>query len=144
VGLAGVSLGRELRALALSHTASVRRGTAPENSVTNSRADCALTQQMIGCIKAISPCVKSASAKLFPDLHTMSAPSGEERRTSASAQVERARWCCRRFDSGTHARSVAMPLSWSWSHLTHCAKAASASHPCELHCREMVRRGDGP
>ena len=34
---------------------------------------------MIGCIKAISPCVKSASAKLFPDLHTMSAPSGEER-----------------------------------------------------------------
>eukprot|EP00964_Phaeocystis_antarctica_P036104 scaffold20635_cov62-Phaeocystis_antarctica.AAC.1 len=27
-GLAGVSLGRELRALALSHTASVRRGTA--------------------------------------------------------------------------------------------------------------------
>ena len=28
--------------------------------------------------------------------------------------------------------------------LAHCAKAASASHPCELHCREMVRRGDGP
>eukprot|EP00964_Phaeocystis_antarctica_P070397 scaffold42866_cov35-Phaeocystis_antarctica.AAC.1 len=28
MGLAGVSLGRELRALALSHTASVRRGTA--------------------------------------------------------------------------------------------------------------------
>ena len=23
-------------------------------------------------------------------------------------------------------------------------KAASASHPCELHDREMVRRGDGP
>jgi hypothetical protein len=34
---------------------------------------------MIGCIKAISPCVKSASAKLFLDLHTVSAPSGEER-----------------------------------------------------------------
>jgi hypothetical protein len=35
---------------------------------------------MIGCIKAISPCVKSASAKLFlVDLHTVSAPSGEER-----------------------------------------------------------------
>jgi hypothetical protein len=30
MGLAGVSLGRELRALALSHTASVRRGTARE------------------------------------------------------------------------------------------------------------------
>ena len=28
MGLAGVSLGRELRALDLSHTASVRRGTA--------------------------------------------------------------------------------------------------------------------
>jgi hypothetical protein len=28
MGLAGMSLGRELRALALSHTASVRRGTA--------------------------------------------------------------------------------------------------------------------
>ena len=39
---------------------------------------------MIGCIKAISPCVKSASAKLFLDLHTVLAPSGEERRTSAS------------------------------------------------------------
>ena len=34
---------------------------------------------MIGCIKAISPCLKSTSAKLFPDLHTISAPSGEER-----------------------------------------------------------------
>ena len=34
---------------------------------------------MVGDIKAISPCVKSASAKLFLDLHTVSAPSGEER-----------------------------------------------------------------
>ena len=34
---------------------------------------------MIGCIKAISPCVKSASAKLFLDLHTVLAPSGEQR-----------------------------------------------------------------
>jgi len=38
---------------------------------------------MIDCITAISPCVKSASAKLFLDLHTMSAPSGEQRRTGA-------------------------------------------------------------
>jgi len=83
----------------------LRCGVAPpENSVTNSRADCALTQQMIGCIKAISPCVKSASAKLFLDLHTVLAPSGEGRRTSASAQVERAGWCCRRFDSDTQTR----------------------------------------
>jgi hypothetical protein len=99
MGLAGVSLGRELKALALSHTASVRRGTAPppENSVTNSCADCALTQQMVGSIKAISPCVKSPSAKLFLDLHTVSAPSGEERtlglgRWGAAAQVARAHW----------------------------------------------------
>ena len=34
---------------------------------------------MIGYIKAISPCVKSASAKLFLDLHTVLAPRGEER-----------------------------------------------------------------
>ena len=58
----------------------------PENSVTNSRADCVLTQQTVGGTKAISPCVKSASAKLFPDLHTMSAPSGEERTLDTSAQ----------------------------------------------------------
>jgi len=45
---------------------------------------------MIGCIKAISPCVKSASAKLFPDLHTVSAPSGEERTLDTSAQVRNA------------------------------------------------------
>ena len=50
---------------------------------------------MIGCIKAISPCVKSASAKLFLDLHTVLAPSGEERTLGAAAQVERARLCLR-------------------------------------------------
>ena len=60
---------------------------------------------MIGCIKAISPCVKSASTKLFLDLHTVLAPSGEQRRTGASAQVERAGWCCSRFDEW-HARVV--------------------------------------
>eukprot|EP00964_Phaeocystis_antarctica_P031823 scaffold18003_cov79-Phaeocystis_antarctica.AAC.2 len=59
---------------------------------------------MIGCIKAISPCVKSASAKLFLDLHTVLAPSGEQRRTGAAAQVEHAGRCCRRFDSGTQTR----------------------------------------
>jgi hypothetical protein len=58
---------------------------------------------MIGCIKAISPCVKSASAKLFLDLHTVSAPSGEERTLGAAAQVERTGRCCRRFDGRTHA-----------------------------------------
>ena len=58
---------------------------------------------MIGRIKAISPCVKSASAKLFLDLHTVLAPSGEERTLDAAAQVERAGRCCRRFDGRTHA-----------------------------------------
>ena len=45
---------------------------------------------MVGGIKAISPCVKSASAKLFLDVHTVLAPSGKERMLGASAQVERA------------------------------------------------------
>jgi len=57
---------------------------------------------MIGCITltAISPCVKSASpsAKLLLALHTVTAPSGEERTLGAAAQVERAKWCCRRFN----------------------------------------------
>ena len=103
----------------------------PEKSVTNTRTDCALTQQMIGCIKAISPCVKSASAKLFLGLHTVLAPSGEKRTLGAAAQVERAGRCCRRFDSGTHAwcgRATVMVL------------VSSASGPprerlCTLHTR---------
>jgi len=45
---------------------------------------------MVSCIKAISPCLKSASAKLFLCLHTLLAPSGEERTLDAAAQVERA------------------------------------------------------
>ena len=41
---------------------------------------------MVGDIKAIGPCVKSASAKLFLDLYTVSALSGEERTLNAAAQ----------------------------------------------------------
>jgi hypothetical protein len=54
---------------------------------------------MVGGIKASSPGVKSMSADMFLDLPTMSAPSGEERRTGAAAQVERAAagLCLRRF-----------------------------------------------
>ena len=33
--------------------------------------------------------VGRAVQELFPDLHTMSAPSGEERKLDAAAQVER-------------------------------------------------------
>ena len=58
---------------------------------------------MVGCIKAISPCLKSASEKLFLGLHTVLAPSGEERTLDTSAQVERAEQCCRCFDSDTRA-----------------------------------------
>ena len=66
---------------------------------------------MIGCITAISPCVKSASAELFPDLpHTMSAPSGEERTLDAAAQVERARDGAAAALTVARTRGVAMPL----------------------------------
>ena len=57
---------------------------------------------MVGAIKASSPGVKSMSAGMFLDLLTMSAPSGEERKLGAAAQVERAGRRCRRPDSGTH------------------------------------------
>ena len=105
--LAGPSLGRELRARALSHTPHRCAGVAPpEISVshqhTKSRTDCDLTQQMVGGIKASSPGMKSMSEDMFLDLPTMLAPSGEERKLGASAQVERAGWCCRRSDSGMH------------------------------------------
>jgi hypothetical protein len=52
---------------------------------------------MVGGIKASSPGMKSMSADMFLDLPTMSAPSGEERKLRASAQVERAGLCLRRF-----------------------------------------------
>ena len=61
MGLAGMSLSRELRALALSHTAPETRPACagpqaqPENSVTKSRADSAFTQQVVGCVEAINP-----------------------------------------------------------------------------------------
>ena len=75
----------------MSHTAH-RCGVAPpEISVTKSRTDCALTQQMVGGIKAISPCVKSASEKLFLDLHTVLAPSGEERAERVHSRTGRTR-----------------------------------------------------
>ena len=57
---------------------------------------------MVGGIKASSPGMMSMSADMFLDLPTMSAPSGEERKLGAAAQVERAGRCCRRPDSGTH------------------------------------------
>ena len=67
---------------------------------------------MVSGIKASSPSRKSMSADMFLDLPTMSAPSGEERRTGAVAQVERAGLCLRRF-SAAHSRvyrTVRAPL----------------------------------
>jgi len=89
---------------------------------------------MIGCIKAISPCVKSASAKLFLDLHTVLAPSGEERPLNAAAQVERARWCCRRFDSDTQTRcgsvtALVLVSSASGPRVSGCIRAPLYFHP---------------
>ena len=52
---------------------------------------------MVGGIKASSHGMKSMSADMFLDLPTMSAPSGEEGRMGASAQVERAGLCLRRL-----------------------------------------------
>ena len=99
MGLAGPSLGRELRARALSPDTAA--GVAPpEISVTKSRTDCDLTKQIVGGINASSSGVKSMSADMFLDLPTMSEPSGEERTPNASAQpaqVDRAGLCLRRF-----------------------------------------------
>ena len=103
-------------------------------SQTRVQTDCALTHQMVGGIKAISPCVKSASAELFLDLHTVSAPSGEERTLSASAQVERAGRCCRRFDSDTQTRcgsvtAMVLVSSASGPRVSGCTRAPLYFHP---------------
>ena len=76
---------------------------APENSVSKSRADSALSQEVVGCIEAINSGVKSASAELSSDFLTVSALSGAERTLDAAAQLERAARCCRAPDSSTHA-----------------------------------------
>ena len=92
MGLAGPSLGRELRALALSHTAPVPAWHRLR-SQSQSRVQTATSHNKwsAASIKASSPGRKSMSADMFLDLPTMSAPSGEEHREAgASAQVERA------------------------------------------------------
>ena len=76
----------------------------PENSVTNSCADCALTDTANARLhQGHQPLREERVGKLFLDLHTVSAPSGEERTLGAAAQVERTGRCCRRFDGRTHA-----------------------------------------
>eukprot|EP00964_Phaeocystis_antarctica_P097771 scaffold63842_cov36-Phaeocystis_antarctica.AAC.1 len=84
-------------------------------SVTNSRADCALAQQMVGCIKAISPCVKSASAKLFLDLHTVLAPSGKERARWRKLHRLNAQHGAAANVTGTRRQVVGVFLTWTWT-----------------------------
>ena len=98
---------------------------------------------MVGGIKASSPGTKSMSADMFLDLLTMSAPSGEERKLGAAAQVERAGRCCRRPDSGTHTwcgRATVMVLVSSSSDRPRRrdGPAGSASDPGAR--AEMARR----
>ena len=92
---------------------------------------------MVGDIKAISPCVKSASAKLFLDLHTVSAPSGEERTLNASAPVERDARCCRHFDSDTQTwcgsvTAMVLVSSASGPRVSGCTRAFGDFHPHPL------------
>ena len=146
MGLAGPSLGRELRARALSHTAPVQRGTAWDLSHTVAyRLRPHTTNGWWH--QAQQPwheeLMKSMSADMFLDLPTMSAPNGEERRTDASAQVERAGWCCRRSDSSMHTccgRATVMVLVSSSSDRPRRrdGPAGSASDPGAR--AEMARR----
>ena len=82
---------------------------------------------MVGGIKASSPGMKSMSADMFLDLPTMSAPSGEERTPDASAQVERAGLCLRRF-SAAHSRVYGA-----------CAAEAAASETSGLSVGGCIR-----
>ena len=102
---------------------------------------------MIGFIKAISPCVKSASAKLFLDLHTVLAPSGDERTLDTSAQVERAAHClctCALTRVG-HEFVLSSAIVVHASELTPQGRTVSARRhaPRELALRRCMRRGGG-
>ena len=99
--LAGPSLGRELRARALSHTAPVPAWHRLR-SQSPSRVQTATSHNKWSAAHQVQQPWREehVSADMFLDLPTMSAPSGEERTPNASAQVERAGLCLRRF-SGT-------------------------------------------
>jgi hypothetical protein len=97
---------------------------------------------MIGCITltATSPCVKSASpaAKLLLALHTVTAPSGEERTLDAAAQVERAKWCGAAALTVARTRAVAMPLSWCTVGLISLRAYSGPRVSERLHSRSAV------
>ena len=100
MGLAGMSLGRELRA---PSSEPHRFGAAWHRLRTRSQTrvqTCALTQQMIGCASRPSdqPLREERVGKAVPGLaHRVGAEWREERRTGAAAQVERAALCFRRL-----------------------------------------------
>ena len=102
----------------------------PENSATKSRADSALSQEVVGCIEAINSGVKSASVELSLDFLTVSVLSGAERTLDASAQLERAARCCRAPDSDTR--------TWCGS-VTAMVLVSSASRPRVSGCTRAPR-----
>ena len=74
---------------------------------------------------------KAVPAAVFLALamHTMSAPSGEERTLGEAAQVERAAWCCAANVTETRRHVVGVFLTWSWSQQPEGrACAASSAH----------------
>ena len=71
----------------------------------------------------------SMSADMFPDLTTMSAPSGEERTPNASAQVERAGQC---LPDASAAHSRVYPVR-------ACAAEAAASESLRLRMGGCIR-----
>ena len=83
MGLAGVSLGRELRALALSHTAPVRRGTAGElgHKVACRQRPHSASGRLHRGHQLLSE--ERVSVELSLDLLTVSALSDEERALGA-------------------------------------------------------------
>ena len=110
MGLAGVPGPRAQSSSSEPHRTAHRCSVAPpEISVTKSRTDCALTQQMVGGIKAVSPWLKSASEKLLMGSSWACPPCW--RRVARSA-----RWG--QPHRGTHAchgyTGVAVPLSYNW------------------------------
>ena len=72
-----------------------------KSHLTNTRTDCALTQQMMHRLHQGHQPLREerTSAKLLLDLHTVSAPSGEERTLGAAAH----RWNALRYASAASA-----------------------------------------
>ena len=100
---------------------------------------------MVGGTKAISPCVKSASAKLFLDLHTVLAPSGDERTLDTSAEVERAAHClctCALTRVG-HEFVLSSAIVVHASELTPQGRSVSARPCAERTCASQVYAGGG-